>query len=139
MLNVREEPNTSAKILAKLAPFAGGEILETAGDWLKISSNGIEGYVNAGFCLTGDAAKAQAKDHAVKLVKALGANGVNVRSGPSTSSGILETVPKGRTFEYIGEQGSFYKIRFDADTEGFISKDYSKYGYFLKEAVKKEQ
>ena len=45
-LNFRDSASTSSNIIAKLNKGTKVEILETQGEWYKISYNGKEGYVS---------------------------------------------------------------------------------------------
>lgn len=46
-VNIRETPGTDGTILGTIANGGGCEVLGTEGDWTKIRSGGIEGYVNS--------------------------------------------------------------------------------------------
>lgn len=58
---MRKEPNTSADIVGKLMGDSACEILDSTQEgWYKISSGGIEGYIDSQYVLTGDEAKTKA-------------------------------------------------------------------------------
>ena len=48
---------------------------------------------------------------------------LNVRESPSTSSNILTVLPKDANFEITGEDGDWYKIKYQ-DYTGYVSKQY---------------
>ena len=48
---------------------------------------------------------------------------LNVRESPSTSSNILTVLPKDASFEISGEEGDWYKIKYQ-DYTGYVSKQY---------------
>jgi len=48
-LNMRSEPNSSGAIIAKIYPTNTLKIVEVLDNWLKVSLNGKEGYVNSDF------------------------------------------------------------------------------------------
>lgn len=53
-LNVRKAPGTEEDVIGKLQGDSACDILEkTDSGWYKISSGGIEGYINSEFVLTG--------------------------------------------------------------------------------------
>ena len=59
-VNVREEANTESTIVGKIYDGAVAQIQETVdgeeGEWFKIVSGNVEGYIKAEFFLYGDAA-----------------------------------------------------------------------------------
>ena len=61
-LNVREQPDTNSDIVGKMQNDAGCEILEDNGEWLKIESGQVTGYVKAEYIITGEAAVAKAQE-----------------------------------------------------------------------------
>lgn len=136
VLRVRKEASTESKIIATLEQFAGGNILEQSGEWYHIQSGGINGYVKAEFVKTGEDAKKLALEHCEKRVVS-NSDTLNVREKPSTEEGtkVLVTVTKGTNFAYLGEEGNFYKVKYGYDYEGYVSKDFTTYGYYLEEAV----
>lgn len=54
-----------------------------------------------------------------------GAESVNIRAEPSTKSEILGKAKDGETFEFVSEQKSWYKIKFNEETFAFVSKSYA--------------
>ena len=48
---------------------------------------------------------------------------LNVRESPSTSSNIVTVLPKDASFEITGEEGDWYKIKYQ-DYTGYVSKQY---------------
>ena len=61
-LNVREAPGTEASLVGKMPNNAGCEILGEEGEWTKISSGDVAGYVKSEYLLTGEAAVARAEE-----------------------------------------------------------------------------
>ena len=131
-LNVREQPDTGAKIIGTIDEFGGGDLLEQAGEWFKISSGGITGYVNGAYIAGSADITDIIAEHAVQQVRINAENGVNVRRTPGDGE-IIDQVYNNSLWEYLGEEEGFYKIRYN-DIEGYVSMDYSTLGWFLKEA-----
>ncbi|MDN7244579.1 S8 family serine peptidase [Planococcus shenhongbingii] len=50
---------------------------------------------------------------------------VNMRTGASTSHGVIIVIPKGKSVEYVGKSGSWYKVKYGTKT-GWV------YGSYLK-------
>ena len=55
-LNIREAGNTSAALVGRLPLHAIGSVLADEGEWLKIRSGGVEGYVAAQYTVRGEEA-----------------------------------------------------------------------------------
>lgn len=64
-LNLRQEPSTQARILKKLPRGGTVTVLESAGEWYKISSGGMEGYVHGDYLRPGSAEDAGVMGNAV--------------------------------------------------------------------------
>ena len=50
---------------------------------------------------------------------------INVRKEASTSSKVIATLSKDVECEYLGEEGEWYKVKYQRYT-GYVSKEYSK-------------
>ena len=114
-LNIREGAGEDQKLVGKLPRDAGCEILETVGEWYKISSGEVTGYVKAEYVLTGEAARARAME--VKYdVATISASAVNLRVEPNTECSVVTTVPKGEELDLIEVVGDWVKVELDGDT-----------------------
>ena len=123
-VNVRSEPNTTSEVLGKLYNDCAATILETTdqedGEWYKIESGSVEGYVKAEYFLTGDAAEERAMEIG-KLEGKVNTNGSRLRSDPNlTTSRILTNLYTGEKYNIIGIEGAFYKVVIDEDLEGYV-------------------
>lgn len=58
---IRKEPSTESEAIGKLYKDAGFEVIEDAGEWIKIKSGSCEGYVYAEYVVTGKEAEELAK------------------------------------------------------------------------------
>ena len=56
-VNIRETPGTDGTVLGTIADGGGCEVLGTEGEWTKIQSGGLEGYVSSQYLVTGQEAK----------------------------------------------------------------------------------
>ncbi len=137
LLNIRKAASTDSAIIGQIAQFAGGEILDTQGDWLHIRSGSIDGFVKAEYVLTGDKAKDAAVKHA-KLHVVVNDDAVNVRSGPGTNFDIVTRALRGAVLSYINTENGFYKVYYDENNTkvGYVSTSYTKLDYYLDGAVK---
>jgi len=93
-LNVRKRASQKSKQVGILFKNGGGKILEAKGNWLKIESGNLKGYVKKSYCLTGKRAERFAKKHGLYRAKAL-SSGLRVRYKASTESRIYTVVDKG--------------------------------------------
>ena len=134
-LNVREQPDASSKIIGTIDEFGGGDILEQSGEWFRVTTGGLTGYVNGSFIAGAQDIADQAAEHAVQQVRINAENGVNIRSAASTEAEILQKADNKSLWEYVGEEEGFYKIKVDDSTEGYVSSEFSEVGWFLKEAA----
>ena len=123
-LNVRQEPGEDAKIVGKLPADAGCEVYGKEKGWYHIVSGKVEGYVNADFLLTGDAAKEKAPKYATD-VAVVNTTTLFVREKPNTDCTILTMVPIEEELVVLEtvDDGAWYKVEID-DEEGYVSGDY---------------
>ncbi len=93
-LNVRDGASMFANIVGKMMPDSACEIEGYEGDWAKISSGDVRGYVMACYLLTGDDAKNRA-NYLVNQSVIVNANGLRVRKNAGMNSDVLMTVASG--------------------------------------------
>ena len=55
-LNIRQEASTDSEVVGILTNHNACELLEDAGDWYKVTSGKVTGYVNKQYLVTGDEA-----------------------------------------------------------------------------------
>ncbi|MBQ1377111.1 MAG: hypothetical protein IIY77_03990 [Lachnospiraceae bacterium] len=130
MVNLRALASTDSDILAKIPEFSGGELLDTQDGWCRVNTGGFIGFVTSEYVKTGDEAKELAVSHAKQMVKVT-ADMLNMRAEASTDANILEPVPMGTLWEYLGDADGFYHVRYVAGMEGYLSKDFSELGWFI--------
>ncbi len=121
-LNVRETPSTEADVVGKMPNNAGCEILEQDGEWTRIKSGKVEGYVSSEYLLSGDAALAKAQE-VRQTIATVTTTTLYVREEPNTDSTIITMMPLGEELEVIETLDGWVKINVDSD-EGYVSSDY---------------
>lgn len=99
-LNIRKEPSTEAEFVGSMNPGAIAIVEGTEGDWTKIKSGDVEGYVLSDYILTGESAEQYAKDY-VTLLGTVLEDGVNVRTEESTDAEILTVLEKDDTITVL--------------------------------------
>ena len=130
-LNVRKEPNTSADIVGKLMGDSACEILDSTQEgWYKISSGGIEGYIDSQYVLTGDEAKTKAYD-LVSLRAIVQVDNLNIRKEANTTSDVVGQGLLNERYEVIDQLDGWVQI-----PSGYMSADYVKLENALNEARK---
>lgn len=100
-LNIRKEPSTDAEFVGSMSNGAIALVEGTDGEWTKIKSGDVEGYVLTDYILTGEDAEELAEEH-VTLVGTVLEDGVNVRMEQSTDAGILTVLNKDDTISVLG-------------------------------------
>lgn len=136
-LHIRTAPSLDGQIVGILFNMSGVDLMELSGDgqWYHIISNGIEGYINAEFVVTGENAKALAYQYAFAAVT-VNAEVLNVRQEPNTDSTILTQIRSGSLYAVSEETNDeWLKIVIGSDIEGYVSREFVTYDYALQDAV----
>ncbi len=121
-LNVREQPDTNSDIVGKMQSDAGCEILEDDGEWLKIESGQVTGYVKAEYIITGEAAVAKAQE-VMKTIATVTTQTLNVRAEMNTDCTKLALMPEGEELEVLNQYDGWVEVDLDGDV-GYASTDY---------------
>ena len=135
MLNIRDKASADAKVIAQIARYGGGEILEAGEEWTKISSGGYTGYVKTDYIATGDEAKDIALQHADKYVRVTSENGLRIRQNASATGDPVTVAQYGAIMIYEGEEDGFYHVNYADQFDGFVSMDFSEYDWYLMGAI----
>lgn len=141
-VNIREEANTSSKIVGKIYNNCAAIIEETVegegGSWYKVQSGSVTGYIKAQYFVTGDEAEKLAQSIGREFVT-INANGLRLRETPDLDGKILTTLSSGARYVVMGEEGDFFKVEVDADLVGYIAKAYCKTEVEFDQAVSLEE
>lgn len=124
-LNVREDGAEDAKVIGKMKNNAGCEIVDKKGDWYKIESGKVKGYVKADYIVTGDKAREMAEELKTTVAVANGET-VYVRQEPNTDCRILKSLEEGQQLKAVEEddaQDGWVEVELE-DEHGYISADY---------------
>lgn len=142
-LNVRKKPSTDAKLAGKMTNNNVCEILKKSkdGEWYKVRSGSVTGYVYAEYIITGTDAKKLAIENAEKLAVVTDAENLNVRKKPSTDAKILTKISEDERYEVVKVKNGWVKINLGEDEDGkniygYISSDYCDIKYDLYAAAK---
>lgn len=116
-LNVRKTPADEGNnnIIGKLPGKAAADILGQEGDWYKIKSGSITGYVSANpdYVATGQEAMDLAMNTAT-LMAIVNTDRLNVRKEPSTDSGVWTQISKEERYPVVSQLDGWVQIELDA-------------------------
>ena len=121
-LNIRQEASTDSEVIGILTNHNACELLEDAGEWYKVTSGKVTGYVNKQYLVTGDEAEAIAEQE-IKTVATVNTETQNVRAEKSTEAAVLSQVGTSEAFTVKSVAAGWVEISVD-DSVGYISQDY---------------
>lgn len=126
-VNVRAEANTESAIVGKIYDGAVAQILDTVegedGQWFKIVSGNVEGYIKSEFFLYGDAA-AQVIDEYVTRYAVVLADRLNVRESPDIASKRIGYIDNGEKVKLLEDNGDWMKVQYTETRTGFVASEY---------------
>lgn len=152
-VNIRKEPSLDSEVVGKLYRGCAADILETLeGDWVKIKSGEVEGYIASTYLAIGDNAAEMVDKYATKYAT-VNTQTLRVREKQSIDSKILTLIPNGETYIIVNEYDDWVELLLGNDEEtggeftGFVNKEYVdikvefKYAISVEEEnrIKKEQ
>ena len=129
-VNIRSKPDQESEVVGKLYPGCAADILDTKGDWVKIHSGKVDGYIKSEFLAIGEDAEKLIDDVASKYAVVKG-KGVRVREGKSTDTDVVALIPEGDKYYIKKEYKDWVEILVDEDESeninqqitGYVSKD----------------
>lgn len=120
-VNIRAEASEESEKLGKLYNNSVATVLETVGDWYKIQSGSVTGYVKSEYVVVGDEA----------LLKSVGQRLANVttetlrvRKDPSTDAEILGLVPEGDDLLVVDESTDGWVAVSIEEGTGYVSTEF---------------
>ena len=144
-VNIRSEPSTESEVVGKLYRGCAADILEyLEGDWVKIQSGDVKGYIASNYLAIGRDAEAMVDEYATQYAT-VNTQTLRVRNDMSVESGILTLIPKGETYPVLKDHGEWVEIVLGADEEtggdftGFVSKEYVEMTVEFKFAISVEE
>ena len=123
-LNLRSGPSTGTSIVGSISRGQQVTILATEGQWYKISVNHTTAYVFAEYITrtssggssdsgnggnTGSSGNNGSTDSGAGT-GVVNVSGLNLRSGPSTSTSIVGSISRGQQVTILAAEGQWYKI-----------------------------
>ena len=120
---IRSAPDENSAWVGKLYSDSAAVVLEYLDGWTKIRSGAAEGYVPSDTLITGEEARACAKDYENSTVTVT-AYALNVRDGQGTDAQILTTIGMNEEYTVTGEPvDGWYPVRV-GEIDGWVSGDY---------------
>lgn len=135
-LNIREEPKEDGKIIGKMTSKSAGEIIEKTedGQWYKIKSGPVTGYVKSDYILTGDAARTEALNVA-ELMAIVSTDRLNARTEPKADAPIWTQISNSERYIVLKQLDGWVEIELDS-TSAYVATDFVDVRYALNEAIK---
>jgi len=130
-LRVRSGPGTNFSVVGFLhASATSVQYLEENENWVKVHSDGVEGWVAKEFVTILAKKKKKSQPEPAESEETEGhsatitTDGLNIRSEPSTQSEVLGSLSSGQQVEVIAIRGEWLNISYDG-TVGWIHSDYA--------------
>lgn len=121
-VNVRSLPSEEGEVVGKLYNHSAGTWLDKQGDWYKIESGNVIGYVKGEYVKTGQAA--------VKLAAEVGqrtavvhTTTLKIREEASTDSAVLGLVANEDQLSVVEETEEWVKVNIE-EGDGWVSKEF---------------
>lgn len=121
-VNIRDIPSTDGEIVGKLYNNSVGTLIEVDGDWYKMKSGSVVGYVKAEYFEIGDEAKRIA-DEVGNRIAIVNTETLRVRYEASLDAPVLGLVPGGEELTVLAEENGFVKVSIE-EGDGWVSMDY---------------
>lgn len=126
-VNVRTEANTGSAVVGKIYDGAVAQILETVdgedGQWFKIVSGNVEGYIKSEFFLYGEAA-AEAIDEYVTRYAVVIADRLNVRENPDMEARRIGYIDNGERVRLLESGSEWLKVQYTDSKTGYVAAEY---------------
>ena len=136
-VNVRKTAKDNGTIVGKLPGKAGCEIIGESGNYYKIKSGKVTGYVTKKYIATGKRAEDLALQYAdLRAIIKIAA--LRVRNGPGTKYKQWTTIRKEETYIVTNQLDGWVELEIDADSDkGYVStsNNYVEVRYALEQAV----
>ena len=124
-VNVRAKATSNSKLLGTAKKGATYIVLGASGNWVRIDYNGKDGFVFKKYIkISGTPDDVAVEGKVGKIVNCDTA--VNVREKATSDSKLLGTAKRGTTYKVLATAGSWVKIQYKSDVEGYVFKTYIK-------------
>ena len=121
-VNIRETPNQDAQKLGMLYKDCGGDIIERNGEWSKIKSGDVTGWVRNKYLYFGEEAEKVAKEVGV-LTAYSKTETLRVRAEADKEAKVIGLLANGEAVEAVEEEGEWVCVSYEGAT-GYVSSQY---------------
>lgn len=121
-VNVRQTPNEEGEIVGKLYNHSAGKWLGKEGDWYKIESGSVVGYVKGLYVKTGQAAVKMAAEVGLRTATVITTT-LKIREEASTDSAVLGLVGMEDSMSVLEETDTWVKVSIE-EGDGWVSKEF---------------
>ncbi len=122
-VNVRDQASEEGEVVGKLYNNSAATVEATEGDWYKITSGNVTGYVKSQYVVTGDRELAESVGSRIATVNT---ETLFVRTEPSTESDVLGMAANQDKLTVLDEStDGWVKVSIE-EGDGYVSTDYVK-------------
>ena len=126
-VNVRTGADTGSAIVGKIYDGAVAQILEIVdgedGQWFRIVSGNVEGYIKAEFFLYGDAAAEVIDEYVTRYAMVL-ADRLNVRENPDIEAKRIGYINNGEQVKLLETGSEWLKVQYTEDKPGYVAAEF---------------
>jgi len=135
-LNIRKKASKDSEILGKLPNNGAATVLDKKGEWYKIESGSVTGYVHEDYVIVGDE---EACKKASKKIGTITTDTLRLRKEANTESGVYTLLSKGNKVTVKKEtKNGWLKVKYGTYT-GYVSGEYVKVKTVYTYAESKEE
>ena len=129
-VSVRSEASEDGAVVGRMKANDVATVLEDdGGEWIRIKSGDVVGYVKREELVEGKAAEKLAELTKQTTATVMTASStLNVRSGPGTDYDVITGLPAGTEIDVSGEEDGWIRVNLPEYGEGYISADYAEVG-----------
>lgn len=121
--NIRSEANPDSTLLGKLPKGAMAQVVEQAGEWTKITSGSVTGYVKNEYLAFGEEAK-QLAAATCPLMATVNTDSLRIRKEASESAGVATLAGAGESYRVLEQGTDWIKIAYKEGKEGYVAAAY---------------
>ncbi len=122
-LNIRSAASEEGDLVGRLYRGAGARVEQVEGQWSKVISGQVSGWVLSSYLVSGAEAEALVSEMNPQVAVVV-TEELCVRSGPDEEAELLTMVQNGMYFPVREIQGSWVKIQVTTNVEGFVHAEY---------------
>ncbi len=126
-VNIRAAASAEAEIVGRLYKGGLATFIEDKGDWTRIQSGSIEGYISSSYLLFEEKAATYVEDFYKNYI-IIESDTLNVRTGPGTEYELITTLTEGKALKVLETSGDWYKVELSgiktSATSGYVHSDY---------------